>query len=96
MMVAMLQKFSSSQGTLDQGPSKWAADMFDMVTGVTVPRSIRRTGHSARGCRRRVPKQGNSAYSKIPYETNNENTTKRDDKNSANNNIPEPDKRSSR
>ena len=38
-------------------------------------------GHSARDCRRRVPKESNSAYEKIPYGTNSQddNKTQRQD-----------------
>ena len=39
------------------------------------------TGHSARDCRRRVPKENSSAYGKIPYATNSQddNKTRRHD-----------------
>ena len=39
------------------------------------------TGHSARDCRRRVPKESSSAYGKIPYATNSQhdNKTRRQD-----------------
>ena len=34
------------------------------------------TGHSARDCRRRVPKESSSAYGKIPYATNPQDDNK--------------------
>ena len=34
------------------------------------------TGHSARDCRRRVPKESSSAYGKIPYATNSQDDNK--------------------
>ena len=34
------------------------------------------TGHSARDCRRRIPKESSSAYGKIPYTTNSQDDNK--------------------
>ena len=34
------------------------------------------TGHSARDCRRRIPKESSSAYGKIPYATNSQDDNK--------------------
>ena len=35
------------------------------------------TGHSARDCRRRVPKESSSAYGKVPYATNSQEDNKK-------------------